>query len=146
MTDPPPSPTRRQFTVLILILAVAGFLRFDRIAEPSLWVDEIWSIEMAMGNGSLHDYLPPNVIRDDQPDLTGLSHAAPWWSILTHVSGVIHPPIYFIVLAGGWTSSAPAPLRRDPCRRSSPSRGLWFSSMCADSCTARASLCSPPPS
>src|SRR5580658_4806748 len=94
----PPSPTRRQSVLLFLILAVAAFVRFYRIAAPSLWMDEIWSIEMAMGDGSAHDHLPPNVIRYDQPDLTGLGQAAPWWSVVTHLGGVTHPPLYFVVL------------------------------------------------
>ena len=51
-----------------------------------------------MGRGSVHDQLPPNVIRMDQPDLTGPAGAAPWWSICTHLGGVTHPPLYFVVL------------------------------------------------
>jgi len=90
--------SRRYLILLGLILLVAAFLRFDQITGPSLWMDEIWSIEMAMGHGSLHDHLPPNVIRDDQPDLTGLAAAGPWWSICTHLGGVTHPPLYFVVL------------------------------------------------
>jgi hypothetical protein len=98
MIEPPPSPSRSQFVLLFLILAVAAFVRFDRIAAPSLWMDEIWSVEMAMGHGSAHDHLAPNVIHHDQPDLTGLAEAAPWWSIITHLGGVTHPPFYFVVL------------------------------------------------
>src|SRR5580658_4312834 len=94
----PPSPTRRQSVLLFLILAVAAFVRFYRIAAPSLWMDEIWSIEMAMGRGSAHDNLPTDVIRTDQPNFTSPAEAAPWWSILTHLSGVTHPPLYFVVL------------------------------------------------
>jgi len=79
-------------------MAAAAFLRFYQIGGPSLWKDEIWSIEMAMGRGSVHDQLPANVIRTDQPDLTGVAGAAPWWSICTHLGGVTHPPLYFVVL------------------------------------------------
>lgn len=93
-------PSRRQLAVLAVILVVAGFLRFDRISAPSLWMDEIWSIEMAMGHGSVHDHLPANAIHSDQPDLTGLDSSAPWWSIVTHLGGVTHPPLYFVVLRG----------------------------------------------
>jgi uncharacterized membrane protein len=107
MTEPPPiatpsiagySATHRQIAAFVLILLVAGFLRFYHIAEASLWMDEIWSVEMAMGHGSLHDHLGPNVIHYDQPLLTGTDYAAGWWGICTHLGGVTHPPLYFIVL------------------------------------------------
>jgi uncharacterized membrane protein len=91
---------RRHLIFLGIILVAAALFRFQGIAGPSLWMDEIWSIEMAMGHGSVHDRLPPNVIRYDQPDLTGLAAAAPWWSICTHLGGVTHPPLYFLVLRG----------------------------------------------
>jgi uncharacterized membrane protein len=104
MTDCPPPvstpslPSLRQITALALILVIAATMRFYRIGQPSLWMDEIWSIEMAVGRGSAHDHLPANIIRSDQPDLTSLASAAPWWSICTHLGGVTHPPLYFVVL------------------------------------------------
>lgn len=61
-------------------------------------MDEIWSIEMAMGHGSVHDHLPPGILRHDAPDLTSLDQAAPWPSILTHLGGVTHPPLFFLAL------------------------------------------------
>src|SRR5580658_5280769 len=93
-----PLPTRRQFIALLLILAAAGFVRFYRIAAPSLWMDELVSIELAMGNRTAHDFFPDAVIRYDQPDVLSLSTAVPWWSIWNHVQVTTHPPIYFIVL------------------------------------------------
>ncbi len=89
---------RRYLILLGLILLVAAYFRFNQVTGPSLWMDEIWSIEMAMGHGSLHDHLPHGIIRYYQPELTSLSAAAPWWSICTHLGGVTHPPLYFIVL------------------------------------------------
>jgi uncharacterized membrane protein len=90
--------SRRHLAILGLILLLAAFFRLNRITGPSLWMDEIWSIEMAMGHGSAHDHLEPNIIHTDQPDLTGLPDAAPWWSICAHLSGVTHPPLYFVIL------------------------------------------------
>jgi hypothetical protein len=100
MTQPPivRSLSRANLAILAAVLFLAGFLRFYHIAGPSLWMDELWSVEMAMGHGSLHDHLPPNVIHHDQPLPTGIDNAAPWWSICAHLSGVTHPPLYFIVL------------------------------------------------
>ena len=79
--------SRRYLILLGLILLAAAFFRFDQITGPSLWMDEIWSIEMAMGHGSVHDHLPHGIIRSDQPELTSLPAAAPCWSICTHLGG-----------------------------------------------------------
>jgi uncharacterized membrane protein len=97
------SPLRQRLSVfhlvvLVFILVVGVFLRFYHIGKPSLWKDEIWSIETSMGRGSVNDRLPANFIRTDQPDLTGLASAAPWWSIWTHVGDITHPPLYFVLL------------------------------------------------
>src|SRR5580700_2698814 len=96
----PPRPRLSLFhlVVLLFILLCGTFLRFYRISQPSLWKDEIWSIETSMGRGSLNDRLPANFIRTDQPDLTGLAAAAPWCSIWTHVGDITHPPLYFVLL------------------------------------------------
>ncbi|HEX4054334.1 MAG TPA: glycosyltransferase family 39 protein [Tepidisphaeraceae bacterium] len=91
---------RRYLILLAVVFLIAAFFRLARIAQPSLWMDEIWSIEMAMGHGSLHDHLPTNTIQYDQTELTDLHAATPWWNICTHLGGVTHPPLYFIVLRG----------------------------------------------
>jgi len=104
MIDSPHRPahfstlTRRQISVLALIVIAGACIRFYQIAGPSLWLDEIWSIEMARGQGSQHDYFVDGVIRTDQPELTSLATAAPWWQIWSHLQLVIHPPLYFVVL------------------------------------------------
>jgi uncharacterized membrane protein len=87
-----------QIVLLLLFVAAGGFLRFYRISRPSLWMDELWSIEMSMGRGSVHDHLPANVIRTDNPALTRIQSAAPWPAIWTHLAGYAHPPLYYILL------------------------------------------------
>ena len=72
---------RRHRAILAAIIVAAAYLRFAHIGVPSLWQDEIWSIEMSTGRGSAHDQLPTNRIRQDQPDLTSLAGAPHWWSI-----------------------------------------------------------------
>jgi mannosyltransferase len=94
----PSLPIRRQVIALALIFAAGALLRFYQITRPSLWMDEIWSVEMAMGRGSLHDHLQANVIEHAPARLTDLAAAAPWWNICTRLGGVTHPPLYFIVL------------------------------------------------
>lgn len=93
-----PKLLRRHLVMLAFILVAAGFLRFARIGAPSLWKDEIWSIEIATGRGSLHDQLPLNTIRQDQADLTSLQGEPHWWAICAHLGGVTHPPLYFLAL------------------------------------------------
>lgn len=94
----PPAFKRRHLAILLVILAAGAFFRFVRLTDSSLWMDEFWSIELAQGRGSLHDDLPLNVIHYDQPDLTGLGKAAPWWEIFTHLQGVPHQPLYLVFL------------------------------------------------
>ncbi len=103
-----PTPALRQpttqklrfphFLILGLILAVAAFVRFDQIAQASLWMDEIWSIEISTGRGSAHDHLPTGVIRSEQADLTILRDAPAWWHIWARMAGITHPPLYHVVL------------------------------------------------
>jgi hypothetical protein len=89
---------RAPLLILLAILAVAALLRFYRIGAHSLWTDELWSIELSMGNGSRHNQLAPQVIHFDQPDLTGLSAAAPMWRIWFTMAGCAQPPIYHLLL------------------------------------------------
>ena len=77
---------------------IAAGMRFYQIGRPSLWWDEVLSIEIAVGRGTVHDSFPDGVIRYDQPNLLGLSNAAPWPQIWNHVQISSHPPLYYIVL------------------------------------------------
>jgi len=90
--------TRGQIILLALILLIGGLLRFNRITDASLWMDEIWSVELAMGRGSVHDQLPSGVVQQEQLDLTDLAGAPGWWNIWTRLGGITHPPLYFVVL------------------------------------------------
>jgi hypothetical protein len=97
--SPPHKPLSRPHLItLFLFLAAAAFLRFHQIGQPSLWMDEIWTIEMSMGHGSVHDHLPLNAIQTTIPHPTTLSQAAPGWRIWTHLNGITHPPLYFLTL------------------------------------------------
>ncbi|MGD0767394.1 MAG: glycosyltransferase family 39 protein [Tepidisphaeraceae bacterium] len=107
MTEPPPiaastwhhsRPNRIQIIALIFVLIAGAFLRFYRIGNPSLWMDEMVSIELAMGHRSAHDFFPDSVIRTDQPDPLNLAAAAPWWDIWNRVQITTHPPLYFVLL------------------------------------------------
>jgi 4-amino-4-deoxy-L-arabinose transferase-like glycosyltransferase len=88
----------KQILVLILILAAAGYVRFFGIGQQSLWMDELWSIEIATSRGHSHDQLPANVIRTDQVALTTVSGAPPWWKIWSGGSDYSYPPLYNLLL------------------------------------------------
>jgi hypothetical protein len=92
-----PNPSRAGW-VLAAILCVGAFLRFYQIASTSMWMDEIWSIEMSLGRGSVHDHLPTGVIQTSQVELTSLSDAQPWWHIWNSLTGVTTAPLYIIFL------------------------------------------------
>ncbi len=94
------SLTSRQIFILAIILIVGAFIRFYQISGPSLWMDEIVSIELAMGHGTAHDFFSDAVIRNDQPDPLALASAAPWWDIWNRVEITTHPPLYFVLLRG----------------------------------------------
>jgi uncharacterized membrane protein len=99
----------RHLAVLCLILAVGGIVRFFHIAQTSLWMDEVWAIEMSVGHGSVHDHLAPDVVHTDQPDLTTLNNAAPWWQIWNQMDGVTAPPLYNIALRWWMNLFGPSP-------------------------------------
>jgi uncharacterized membrane protein len=96
MTDSA-KPCRAPWLLLPIIL-VAAFLRFYDLTKTSLWMDELWSIEMSVGRGSPHDHLPTGQIQTTQINLTSLQNAPPWWQIWTHLTGLTTPPLYVICL------------------------------------------------
>lgn len=83
---------------LAAILIVAAVLRIAFIGSPSLWMDEIGSIQIATGHGLMHEHLPTGIIEHHQVDLTGLAGSPPWWKIWTSGSDNVNPPLYYILL------------------------------------------------
>jgi len=97
-TDDDAPAARSHGILLALILLSAVVTRFYGIAEYSLWLDEIWTIETATARGSPHLLLPEGVIITEPPVLTSLDGAPPWWRIWTSMREMTHPPLYLIVL------------------------------------------------
>jgi uncharacterized membrane protein len=93
-----PRLTHQQVVALIAIVVIAAFLRFYQISSASLWMDEIWTMEMCAGRGSVHDHLPQNIIETAHPNYTEISHAAPWSHIWSHFDGYPHPPLFYLLL------------------------------------------------
>ena len=58
---------------LCFILLIAAAMRVVHLADFSYEMDELWSMEMAVGNGSVHDHFEPSVIHTDQPDVITLT-------------------------------------------------------------------------
>jgi hypothetical protein len=93
-------PTRVTFpaAALLVILLAAALVRFIGIAAPSLWMDEIWSIEAASGRGVAHNRLPVNQIRTDNLNLASLAGAPSWPSVWSPNTDLRHPPLYYLLL------------------------------------------------
>jgi len=84
---------------LLGIFAVATALRLAQLGGPSLWMDEIWSIEISSGRGSAHAHLPEGIIQNQQVELTALKDAPSWWCIWPTIADQCsHPPLYHIIL------------------------------------------------
>ncbi|HEX5245108.1 MAG TPA: glycosyltransferase family 39 protein, partial [Tepidisphaeraceae bacterium] len=98
----PPADKRRGFewvqTSLVLILLVAAALRVYAAQTTPLWLDEIWSLELACGRDTAHEHLPINVLLSPAPALTTMQGAAPWWHIWSSMRNEPHPPPFFILL------------------------------------------------
>ena len=91
-TVPPVSRRRgdgfRVFAYGLLIVAVA--VRFYHLDEQSLWLDEIWGVEIMAGHGAEHLALPVGQLIDSPPDLTRAPRPA--WAVWTHMDRVTGPP------------------------------------------------------
>jgi len=90
----------RWHTLVILagLLAVGAGLRFYEITRVGLWPDEFWSsVHLATGRGTVVFDLPTGVLLDP-PSPTRLDGAPAWWHIWTGLRGIVHPPIYLILL------------------------------------------------
>jgi hypothetical protein len=83
--------------VLLLILAVAAFVRFFRIERQSLWSDEVYGIYLATGRGGQVLALPAGQLLDPPPQIL-LNGAPSWPHVWTGMSAVPQPPLYHIVL------------------------------------------------
>ena len=85
-------------TALVVMLAVGAWVRFHDIGGPSLWMDEIWSIEIASGRDHAHDQLPTGILMTRQRDLTSLAGSPPWWRVWSARSDYTYPPLYPLLL------------------------------------------------
>jgi uncharacterized membrane protein len=84
--------------ILAAIIALAAALRFHDLTKVGLWPDEFWSsVHLATGRGTEIFDLPRGVLLDPPPE-TLLQDAPPWWHIWTGLHGIIHPPLYLILL------------------------------------------------
>src|SRR5689334_4775405 len=89
----PPPPTQRpslgamDLALLIGVLSLAAWLRFDRARADGLTFDEQWHMELSTGRGSPHLTLPTGQLIADAPPVTSLRGAPPIWAVWTHMAG-----------------------------------------------------------
>ena len=87
--------------LIALILLLAARLRTWQLGRESFWLDEVFSVESAMGRGFAHRLLPTNTLIERVPAFTDPARAAPWWNIWPACrgkTGDIHPPLPYILL------------------------------------------------
>jgi uncharacterized membrane protein len=91
----------RWFHLLLLLglLVAAGLLRFHRIDQQSLWIDEYWADYLATGRGNSLYQIPRGVIIQSPPRV-GFSDAPSWRHIWHGLGSVTHPPMYYLALHG----------------------------------------------
>jgi hypothetical protein len=99
-TNPVAGPRARWFhwVTLIVLLGIGAGLRFHQITKVGLWPDEFWSsVHLATGRGTALFDLPAGVLFNPPPP-TLFENAPHWWHIWTGLRGIIHPPVYLILL------------------------------------------------
>src|SRR3954469_8310712 len=87
---------RASLVLLLLIVAVGLLLRVRGLNDPPT-LDELWSLELSTGRGSVQLRLPVNQVIP-APAMTELADAPPWYAVWTSLGRVTHPPGYFVVL------------------------------------------------
>ena len=101
-------PLRRHgaipWILLGMILLVAATLRCRHLNRESFWIDEIYSVESALGHGFAHRALPFDTIISRPPPFFDPATAAPWWHIWSactgKLTGDVHPPLPYMILRG----------------------------------------------
>lgn len=83
--------------LLLVIVALASFLRWSTITERNFFFDELWIVELSNGRGSAFLDLPTDRVLD-QPNLLVLDNATPLWRLPATITGAIHPPGTFVML------------------------------------------------
>jgi hypothetical protein len=80
------------------IVALAVGLRCHQLGTDSLWHDELWGMEMAVGHDATQYALPGEGILTHPPDLLSLDPATPWWQVWSHMHLDTHPPLFHLTL------------------------------------------------
>jgi hypothetical protein len=87
-----------QWMILGLILLIALGFRIAEARTDDLAFDELWHLELSTGRGTENVDLPMDVLIPNAPDETSLVGARPWYAVWTHMTGVVHPPLYCTTL------------------------------------------------
>jgi len=95
-------PTKRQIhwafiAALLLLMAVAAFIRLRNINRYSIWRDETWAIYLATGRGDVVFELPFQTVIASPPAV-GFDGAPHWWHVWNTLDMVCHPPGYYLAI------------------------------------------------
>lgn len=85
------------WVLLAAILALAGFVRWHTITDRGFFFDELWNLQLAMGQGSAMFEIPLDRLVE-QPNVLIPDNARPIWQVPAHTTGTTHPPGTYVML------------------------------------------------
>jgi hypothetical protein len=83
--------------ILVFLLCVGAFLRFDQISRTNLWIDEYCTLYLTTGRGNQIFDIPLNTLVRSPPAVN-FTDAPHWWHIWTGMGRICHPPLYPLFL------------------------------------------------
>ena len=90
--------TLGSMVALLAIVILACGLRWWRMGHLSFFLDELWHVELAMGNGEVHNTFLFDHLYTALPDATSLEKAGSVWAISSQIHNLTHPPLFLILL------------------------------------------------
>ncbi|MFT3784996.1 MAG: glycosyltransferase family 39 protein [Tepidisphaeraceae bacterium] len=83
--------------LLVALLGVGVFFRMKHASDVYPTLDEQWHLNLSTGRGTFIDLYPEQTLFVP-PAVTSIDGAPPVWHIWTHMQGVLHPPLYVMLL------------------------------------------------
>ncbi len=89
--------TLRDSALLAALLLLALAVRIIHI-DPFPSLDEIWHMGLTAGYGSPMSQFLHGQVSVNPPSWSRLESTRPFWTVWTHMDGVLHPPLYCLTL------------------------------------------------
>ncbi len=89
------------WVILAGALVVGAHLRWRVAVTRPVYDDELWSLMLSSGRGSVHLEVPEGEMQARVPEMTGTGGAPGWTKVYGRLEDVTHPPGYYVAL-GVW--------------------------------------------